>query len=360
MLNRDLEKQLSVENTDPVRADVIDVSAGPGDSARTAPAPRRESVPVTPKPKRGRMVGLSILLLAIGFGAGALFHRQYQNKKDTIVAVDGVIINKGELFNRMEKAAGRDALRQLVTEQIQVGYAKERGVLPSNETVEEAVKAALSDPTFQRQIANSGESVEDYSREVQVNLAKAAVVTQGITVTEDDIKAYYEDNIRHDNQTARFYTPETVTLQVIRNHNQAAIEAADHDLRNGRDFSAVVADYSTDQSKSNGGVSQPLIRGRNNMRTVPGMEDAVFGINIGDTLGPRKFAGDWWIFKCVDKSPAETIPYERAHIEAEIGAKMAKVTPQRMSAVQEDFERYEKGVNLQVFWQKYQDSLVLH
>ena len=322
---------------------------------------RRTPKAPTP-PRRGRkalIVLTSILALAGAFAGGVAFYRHYEYGKGVVVDVNGADITQQDMFDRLEKIGGRDILRQLVTESIQIQYAKQRGVMPSNDVVGKAVAAALQDPNFQRQMAASGESVGAYFHEVQINLAKAAVVTQGINVSEQDIKAYYDDNVRPDNPTSRFYTPETTTLQVIRNHNQKMIEAADHDLRNGRDFAAVVSDYSTDQSKGNQGISPALIRGRNNMRKIPGMEDAVFKIDIGETLGPKEFAGDWWIMKCIDKSPSSTVPFERAHIEAEIGAKMARVDSKRIAAVQKDFERYQKGVDVQVFWDKYKDALVL-
>lgn len=300
-----------------------------------------------------------IAVFAAGFGSGALFYRHYQHTKQVIVAVNGAEIGEPDLFSRLEENSGTDALRQLVSEQIQIAYAKDRGVMPSNAVVQEAVRAAMSDPSFKRDIAGDPQSLNEYFHEVQVNLAKAAVVTEGITVTEPEIRAYYDQNVNHDNPHARFYVPETTTLQVVRNHSEAAIEAADRDLRNGRDFSSVVADYSTDPSKSNQGITPPLIRGRNNMKKVAGMEETIFNIGIGETFGPRQYAGDWWIFKCVNKTPETTVPYERAHLEAEIGAKMAKVTPERLAAVQEDFERFQKGVNVQVFWPKFNDSLIV-
>ena len=328
-------------------------------AASSSTEPRRERTPAKPKRRTGWFVLAGLVLLAGSFAGGALFYRHYQATKQVIAAVNGTIVNEQELFNRMEKASGTDTMRELVTEEIQIAYAKDRGVMPNNDVVRQAVQAAMSDPTFAHQVADSEEDLQDYFRQVQVNLAKAAVVTQGITVSEADIKAYYNDNIRHDNPHARFYVPPTTTLQVIRNHSQAAIEAADRDLRNGRDYAAVVSDYSTDPSKEHEGITAPLIKGRNNMAKIPGMEETVFGVDLGEKLGPKQYAGDWWIFKCINKTPQTTVPYERAHIEAEIGAKMAKVTPQRLSAVQEDFERFQKGVNVQVFWPKYKESLIV-
>lgn len=368
MLNRNLETSLSIEKTN-LRSEAENVQgsdaaaeqakATPGRNPAIDPRSRRGAEPAKPKGK-GLRIFAWFMTVALSFGAGVLFFRNYTNNKQVIVAVDGAEISQEDMFDSLEKGGGRNALRQLVTEQIQIDYAKERGVLPKDSVVKKAVAAALSDPAFQQEMTASGETYEDYYRDVQVNLAKAAVVTEGITVSDADIKAYYDANVRHDNPTSRFYTPETTTLQVIRNHSQEVIEMADHDIRNGRDFSSVVASYSTDQSKGNEGISQALVRGRNNMRQVPGMEDQVFSIGIGETLGPIKFAGDWWIFKCLDKTPATTIPYSRAYIEAEIGARMAKVTPQRIAAVQQDFERYQKGVNIQVFWKKYKDTLTLN
>jgi len=341
---------LSIENTNP---EVQDSPAK--DAARTDE--RRGKKPSVAR--RVVTVLISIVALAGSFAGGVAFYHHYEYGQRVVVDVNGADITQQDMFNRLEKVGGRDVLRQLVTESIQVQYAKQRGVLPTNAVVQKAVAAALSDPAFQRQMIDTGESPDAYFREVQVNLAKAAVVTEGITVSDAEVKAYYDENARHDNVHSRFYTPETTTLQVIRNHSQKMIDAADHDLRNGRDFAAVVADYSTDQSKGNQGISPALIRGRNNMRKVPGMEEAIFNIDIGQTLGPKQYAGDWWILKCIDKTPASTVPFERAQIEATIGAKMAKVTPQRIAAVQSDFERFQKGVDVEVFWPKYKDAVIL-
>ena len=286
-----------------------------------------------------------------------------------VVEVNGTPITERQLLDKINErpAPGAKttetpdvtALRALVTETLQIQYAQKRGVMPTDDMVDAAVKSALVVFVFQRQLRDDNESVEEYTRLVRVNLAKAAVVTEGIQVTPAEIHTYYQRNIRHDDPRARFYMPATITLQVIRNHSKTKITKADHELRNGHDFADVALEYSTDESKKNQGVSPALVQGRNNMRQVPGMEAAIFKIDIGQRLGPHKFAGDWWIMKCIDKTPPTTTPFDRARIEAEIGAKMDKVTPARIRAIQKDFDLFQKNAKIDVIDDEYKDAITI-
>lgn len=333
-------------------------------AASQSEQPSRESDNIpksenTPRPPKKLVWAIGILMFILGGIIGALAVRQYKNTKKVIVAVNGTVINQDTMFSRMDNQIGTSIIRQLVTEELQIKYAQARGAMISDKELDKAVDTAMEEPSFRHQLETAGLTRKDYRRQIQVNLAKACVITKGINVTEDEIHNYYLKNVDKKNKDARFYMPETITLQVIRNSSENAIQAADRDLRNGVSFEEAVNRYSADPSSENGGVLPSITRGRNSMTPIPGMENAVFGIAIGKNLGPVKFAGSWWIFHCLDKSPLFIVPYERAHLEAEMGAKMEKVTPERLRQVQKDFASFQRSSNVQVFWPKYQDVLIL-
>jgi hypothetical protein len=297
------------------------------------------------------------LMFLIGITIGGLAVRQYYNQKRVIAAVNGNTITEDYMFSRMDRLIGNKTIRQLVTEELQMQYSKARGAMPSDKILDQAVASAMSEPSFRRQLELNEMTQDDYRHEIQVNLAKALVICKGIAVTEDEVHKYYLKNTDKNNPNARFYIPATVTLQVIRNPSENAINAADRELRNGVSFEEVVNKFSVDQSRDDGGILPTLTHGRNSMTSIPGMENAAFGIGIGKNLGPVYFAKTWWIFHCVDQSPVFIIPYQRARLEAEVGAKMEKVTPERIAQVQKDFSSFYRMSNKQVFWEKYKDIL---
>ncbi len=326
-----------------------------------AAAPRRKAAPVSTTSK-GRGFRFStliamILALIVGLGAGALIMRHRYKAQDVVVTVNGAIIDKNSFYHRLEGAAGAQVLRQMVGEQLQLDFAKTQGVAPTDADVDAKYAEANADPVVAKALKSSGKSPDEIRRAIRIQLAKSNVVTKGITVTDAEVKKYYDANIDKRNSSASFYTPEKTTIQVIVTTTQAEALKAQDDLRKGIPFGTVAKTYSRDKSKANGGILPTIQRGRSGVTRLAEMENAIFAMKIGDQIGPREFVKAWWIIKCLEKQPEVVQSFEKVKTECRTGALMMKGLPLNGKKVQDGFAAYQKDAKVQAFWRQYENAV---
>lgn len=324
-------------------------------------SPRRRAAPVSTTSK-GRGFRFStliavVLALIVGLGAGALIMRHRYRSQDVVVSVNGAIIDKNSFYHRLEGAAGAQVLRQMVGEQLQLDFAKQQGVAPTDADVDAKYAEANADPIVAKALKSSGKSPDEIKRAIRIQLAKSNVVTKGITVTDAEVQKYYDANIDKRNSGASYYTPEKTTIQVIVTTTQAEASKAQDDLRKGIPFGTVAKTYSRDKSKANGGILPTIQRGRSNVSRLAAMENAIFAMKIGDQIGPREFVKAWWIIKCLEKQPESTQPFDKVKTECRTGALMMKGLPLNGKKVQDDFAAYQKDAKVQAFWRQYESAV---
>src|SRR5579883_2436003 len=117
----------------------------------SAPA-RRLATPATTqrsrKPSRGVALALVSISLVLGGIIGAALMRQRYKAQQVVLAVNGAIITKDELFRRMEQALGHRIAQQMVNEELYIQFARAKGVAPTEAQVEAAYQKLLSQPNF--------------------------------------------------------------------------------------------------------------------------------------------------------------------------------------------------------------------
>ncbi len=101
----------------------------------------------------------------------------------------------------------------------------------------------------------------------------------------------------------------------------------------------------------------PFPRGLGKSAKIPGLQDAIFAMKIGDTIGPRKFADAWLIIKCLDLRPATTLPFDLVKRECRTGAMLTKVPPAKIKNIQEEFVQFQKSAKIQPFWPQYKGAV---
>jgi hypothetical protein len=80
---------------------------------------------------------------------------------------------------------------------------------------------------------------------------------------------------------------------------------------------------------------------------------------VGQILGPVKFDANWWIVKCLDKSPVSVVPYSSVRLECFDAARESKGLAVNGARVEQQFTDFEKHSNLQAFVSFYAPSLAL-
>lgn len=137
------------------------------------------------------------------------------------------------------QAAGYNALLQIVREQVLTDMAKQEGVMPTDQQVEERVQRLMKEnPNIKRAVTEQkAMTLDDLRRQVKLQLLQFNLLTKGVTVTEQEIKNLYEQNKRN------FYRPASALVQVLVVTNSETKAKIDEDLRKGLNFRAVSQKY---------------------------------------------------------------------------------------------------------------------
>ena len=170
-------------------------------------------------------------------------------------------------------------------------------------------------------------------------------VGKSVTVSDEEIKAYYEDP----DHAEEFVVEETVDVRHVLVKTKAealkvkALLEADSSDAN---WKKVAAEYSTDPgSKSNGGLYTAVPRGR----MVKEFENAAFSLKIGEISDPVKSSYGYHVMETTKKTPGSTTSLEDAKegIEAQLKQeKQAKAWEEWIAKLEEDVKVvYALGFN---------------
>jgi parvulin-like peptidyl-prolyl isomerase len=303
-----------------------------------------------------------ILVLGVGMYAGARINRMRAARP--IAAVNNVTITRDDLFNGLQSlavggsAAGSVVMHNLVQQELQVQFAKKLGDAPTAEQVDQEYDKLSAKPGFDDAMRASMQNEAMIKRQILVQLSQANVLCKGLTVNDQEMRSYYAQQTNPSNPRAAFYKPDTVVLRLIVTANRSTADEAMQALESSNPFQIVAGTYSIAPNASkNGGLSNPILRGRSALSRDPALEQAVFNLGIGQQMGPIKVGNQWWIVRCVDKTPASTVPYDKVLDECRKGALLQKGLRINGPAVDAQFQKFEKASMLQSFWPQY-DSVV--
>jgi len=134
--------------------------------------------------------------------------------------------------------AGYTLLKQMIGEQVLLEMAKEEGVLPTDQQVEERVQREMkNNPQIKQAITEGRLTLDDYRERVRVALAEFNLRTKGVTVTEQEVKKIYDENKR------AFYRPASARVRGILVQNPEVRKQIDDDLKRGFNFQSIVNKY---------------------------------------------------------------------------------------------------------------------
>lgn len=308
---------------------------------------------------RGRnlLVVWVLLSLAVGIAIGVFGMRSRYRALEVVASVNGVTITKDDLFGRLQSEFGQATMRQMINEHLQLQYAKEQGVLPTDEEVEARFRKLAEEPGFDEGLRQRGVDAGTFKRQLKLSMAQAAVIGKGVDVTDEEVQKFYKENIDKTNPQALFYTPEMVQLAVIVTQTEAQAQAALKELNAGKPWEEVVEKHSQDSSKINRGILPPTFRGRTNSSQVPGLDSTIFAMKQGDQVGPRQFAGAWWIIRCLDRKSEVLQPFDKVKEQATTGAILVKAGPERMKEAEAGFAEFRAKAETNAFWPQYAEAV---
>src|ERR687890_1309751 len=291
------------------------------------------------------LVGIAMLVLVGCDPAEPVANVESQAKK--IVTFEGGAVTQGELDEFAEQSGFGDLpeddpqyqtaiqqiMPQLVGTEIAKVYAQEHNITVSDKEVEQEIAKIkeqigdqarssgqdLSDQEAYEQALKQNNITEDQLREnIRENLPVQKVqerVAGDAEPSDKEIQNYYEKN-----KEAQFTTPEQRCVRHILFNKDQKEKAEDvkQKLENGGDFAKLAKEYSQDPgSAEKGGDLGCLGKGE----TVPPFEEAAFGADEGEIVGPVKTQFGYHLLEVTDKKPQQTRPL--SEVEPQIRSQLA-------------------------------------
>lgn len=332
-------------------------------SVDTLPPFPQVRTPEPPRPKTRLklpiwLVAGGMFLIGLLLGVAVMRHRNHTEQ--IVIAVNNDSITRDDLFNHLQDAAGLQTVHAMVQNLLQLQFAQKEGLAPTQAQVDAEFAKMNSRPNFAQALKGSGVLEGDFRENLRVQLAETNVITQGVTATDADARAYYQAQSNPSNVKAQFYRPAQISLRAIATKTEPQARQALTELASQTPFELVATTYSYDDSAKNGGLLAPLAFGRSPLHRTPALEQSVFAMKIGDQIGPVQFLGKWWIFRYQDKAAAVTVPYAQVQDQCLTGAKLIKGMAQNGKRITQEFNDFQRSSNLQAFWPQYQKAIATH
>ena len=223
----------------------------------------------------------------------------------------------------------KEVVRELIHQQGEKSNLKVDSELIERE-MEALRKPYSSDEEFEKALSARNITREDLKNSMSVDLHARQLLNEQIkgkiTVSDDDVKNYYEDNksqfqrpesFRTRHILAALFPPDALRKQSIselqKNREYFAriseekIDRIIKELKEGADFKELAKAKSDDEgSRENGGELEQIYKGIFD----PAFDEAVAKLNPGETSGKVKTRFGFHVVQLIEKFPAELAPFE--------------------------------------------------
>ncbi|MEI2469509.1 peptidylprolyl isomerase [Peribacillus frigoritolerans] len=237
----------------------------------------------------------SILIIA-----GIMAFAMISSMDKTIASIDGEKINEDELYDALVAGYGADTLDLLITNKLVELEAEKAGIKIKNEEIQKEIDVMVEsygdEKSLKEQLEASGSSMDALKKDIVVYLQTKKLVEPRITVTDDEISTYFEDN------KDTFAQAEQVEASHILVEDEKTAKKVAKELAAGGDFAKLAAEYSTDTETADNGGSLGYF-GKGDM--VEEFEDVAFDLDINKVSDPVKTEYGYHIIKVTGKKEAK-------------------------------------------------------
>ncbi|MBV9439581.1 MAG: peptidylprolyl isomerase [Candidatus Eremiobacteraeota bacterium] len=216
-----------------------------------------------------------------------------------IASVNGQKISRSDFDRKLESSpAARQVLTQLVQQALIDQYARDKKIDVSQVEIdkkEAEIKAKYQPGQFDQILKQQGLTQQDVQNILRQNIIMEKAVGPQVHVSDADVKAYFTKN------HALFDKPEQVRARHILVADPKTANDVLAKIKSGGSWDTLAKQYSTDpSSKDKGGELGFFGRGQ----MVPQFQDAAFGANVGQIVGPVKSPFGYHIIQVEEKKPA--------------------------------------------------------
>lgn len=245
---------------------------------------------------------LSLTLAASVLALGACSNNA-ANGNDVIATSKVGNITQNDLYEEMKSSIGDQALQLLVIEKVLESKYK-----VTDEQVENQLKADKEKygDSFEIMLAQQGYTEESYKKYLRLNLLQEEALIEDVAVTEDEIKAEFEN------------TKDEINARHVLVEDEETAKKVKAELESGKDFAEVAKQYSTEEAaQTTGGELGWFGKGA----MVAPFEEVAFKLEKNVFSDPVKTDFGYHIIEVTDK---RTDKYEDKKAEIERQLKLDK------------------------------------
>ncbi|CAH0308734.1 MULTISPECIES: peptidylprolyl isomerase [Bacillaceae] len=236
-------------------------------------------------------------ILIIG---GIMAFAMISSTDKTMASIDGEKINKDELYDALVAGYGADTLDLLITNKLVELEAEKAGIKIKDEEIQKEIDVMVEsygdEKSLKEQLEASGSSMEALKKDIVVYLQTKKLVEPRITVTDEEISTYFEDN------KDTFAQAEQVEASHILVEDEKTAKKVAKEIADGGDFAKLAAEYSTDTETADNGGSLGYF-GKGDM--VEEFENVAFDLDINKVSDPVKSEYGYHIIKVTGKKEAK-------------------------------------------------------
>ncbi|PKM77980.1 MAG: foldase [Firmicutes bacterium HGW-Firmicutes-15] len=271
----------------------------------------------------------AVIGLFIGYGI-------VQSKPEVIASVNGQNINKDQLYDALVQSSGKQVLDSLISQKIVELESKKQNVVVSDADIQKEINKYYEqyggEAGFIQALAMSGYTLDQVKKDIVDNLKVKKILEPQITITEEELKAYFEEN------KATFAQEKQVKASHILADSFEIANQVKQKIVNGGDFAQLAKEYSTDNgTKENGGDLGYFGSGKMAVE----FEEAAFALKVGEISDPIKTEYGYHIIKLVDKKDAQEANYEQSKAEIRDALLDKKIGEEYDSWIQDLYQQYD-------------------
>lgn len=224
----------------------------------------------------------------------------------TVAVVNGRVITKKMMYEEMNRRVGAETLQAIVDDTL----VMQEAALKNLKLTDEELKAEMdriildqygSEESFQQLLQYYGltrKQVEDNSRPY---LTARKVILAGLSITDDDLRAYFENNRDDFDETAAVHLRQIV-LETLEDAQEVLEE-----IKAGGDFAELAKAKSIDSAtKSNGGELGWVEEGDLDEE----LEEVAFALDVDEISDPIETDDGFVILEVIEKREAKEAVFE--------------------------------------------------
>ncbi|MEW6227788.1 MAG: peptidyl-prolyl cis-trans isomerase [Bacillota bacterium] len=270
--------------------------------------------------KSRRSLTAVISLVVLGLAAIAIVWT-YSDLR-AVARVNSTSITWKAFHKALEKQSGRQLLANMLRDELIKQGAQRYNIQVTDEEVAAELNKIKeqfgSDAGLQQALDQYGMTLDNLRDQIKMSLLLDAIATKDVTVSEDELKKYYEEH-KDD-----FKELEQVRARHILVKDEKAAKDIEKELAAGADFAELAKAKSEDPgSKDKGGDLGYFGKGVMD----PAFEKAAFSLKIGETSAPVKSSFGYHIIRVEDRKPERTPAFEEVRKDVEKRVKKDKAKP---------------------------------